>query len=125
MAPQALLLLMVAGLAIGCGSRVEVQGEPAGETSGTGDASDCVACTQFGINQHNFNDRPFCEGEEEKYQALLECACQEDTCLRDGCSEAPSPVASGLCDGVKIDGACQKCLRESCAETYRACGDPG
>jgi hypothetical protein len=106
----------------GCDSTVIVQGDGKGG-AGAAAAGECVDCRVLGISQHFHKGLPFCPGEQEKYDALLACACQESTCASpvDICKEPDGPAAYGLCNGGPVGGSCRKCLEEKCAEVWSVC----
>lgn len=111
--------LALTGVFAGCENTVTVQGDGAGAAG----AGECVACRSLGIAKHFDFGVPFCPGEQEKYDALLACACQESTCASpvDICKEPEGPAAAGLCNGGLLSGPCHKCLDEKCAEVWSAC----
>jgi hypothetical protein len=116
---------------LGCKSTVTVQGDPgdAGSTAASG--GECVPCTTLGISSHYDHGLPFCAGEQEKYDALLACACQPSTCAppddANVCSAPETTYPLYLCEGAPLGGACEKCLRNKCPEAWRECcpgGEP-
>ena len=117
---SAIAAVALAVVLFGCKSTVTVQGEGGAGAAG---ASECVACRSLGISQHFHKGVPFCPGEQEKYDALLACACQESTCASpvDICKEPEGPAAGALCKGGPLSGPCQKCLDEKCAEVWSVC----
>jgi hypothetical protein len=106
----------------GCDSTVIVQGEGGGG-AGAAAAGECVDCRVLGISQHYVKGLPFCPGEQEKYDALLACACQESTCASpvDICKEPDGPAASALCNGGVLTSPCVQCLDDKCAEVWSIC----
>jgi hypothetical protein len=104
----------------GCNNTVTVIGDEENQSNHT--SEECVPCTDLGISHHYAYGSPFCPGEQEKYDALLACGCQESTCAatEDGCSH-PADNSDYLCQGGLIGGACERCLPEKCPDEWRAC----
>ena len=111
---------------LGCKNEVTVYGDPGGQS--TGSSGECVPCTTLGISQHYDHGLSFCPGEQEKYDALLACACQETTCDPpdnvQACSQE-SPNSGYLCQGGLVGGGCHQCLAQKCPEAWRACCPAG
>ena len=119
-------------LSIGCGSEVRgPDGEPIDETSGGNDDNDdgtpCAVCSSIGASAHFGFGRPWCPGEEAKFNALRACACDVATC-RDSAPLGSSPCLTDsgndgtICEGGAVFDRCRQCLRERCTEAATACG---
>jgi hypothetical protein len=107
--------------AVGCKSTVTVHGDPGDGGSTATAGGECVPCTTLGISNHYHHGLPFCAGEQEKYDALLACACQESTCASPDEQQTCGGSVDFLCEGGLIGGACEVCLREKCPEAWREC----
>jgi hypothetical protein len=115
-----LLLWVLAG----CGSSVVVGADGEGGSSGSASSSSgsggCLPC--FSTTSEHFLDR-LCPGEEtDKYEALIACACREDTCgAPTGECHDPDGFGYYLCDGGYVGSGCAGCLGDHCLEEFFAC----
>ena len=100
-------------------------GASSGQSS-AGASGDCIPC-KIGLLTPYFEGTPnFCAGEERaKWDALIACACREDTCAKDTheCKVDPMGDNAGeICDDGTLGGQCGVCLREHCPKELEACG---
>jgi hypothetical protein len=75
--------LTVLWMLAGCGSSVVVgadgEGGSSSWTSSSSGSEPCVPCGNTGLS--SFSADRLCPGEElEEYEAMIACACREDTC---------------------------------------------
>jgi hypothetical protein len=116
-----LAVLLALTAVVGCKNTVTVQGDQVGAGTTAGAGAECLSCTAWDIGDHYAKGLPFCPGEQEKYDALLACACQASTCASPDEQQACGGSVDFLCEGGLIGGSCEKCLREKCPEAWRGC----
>jgi len=129
-------LLYLLALATSCGSEVTVvdgaNPDGAGSTGAVG--GECKVCNRLSVGSFGSglpsDRRPWCPGEEAKYDALFACACSPESpnnCLDiQGCYEGDIEFASLYCDdGGDFGGDCEACLYERCRDEAIACGNIG
>jgi hypothetical protein len=114
-------ILLVLGA---CGRSELLETDPSSEVEGHGggDAGECSTC-RLKVNG-GYRERlwPTCPGREtQKLQALLDCACREETCNYH-CAYASLPTA--LCNGgevINLGLGCLRCFEEKCALEADTC----